>query len=145
MTEDEIKEFNEFISASPIRSEFIHILNHVKNLSRGRLMYKVEEFESEDKKPSCIKIYISTEKYQGYDKIIGRVGVDAFDKDKISYEIWWSDECYTLCNGVIQMQNWLTYLIQDKPFSFYGFHDLIRASREFRNVTTLIPIIGDEE
>jgi len=135
ISDQELKEFNEFANANPIRNKFLPILEHICKLKPKDC--SIEEFGDKNDKTVSIQYHIDA----GYkDPIDGRVCYDwSADinpklKDVVIFEIWWGGECYCLLDSVIRTQNMLTVLI--KKVKFESYEDQKKALRG----NTFIPI-----
>lgn len=67
MTDQEIKEFNDFVGTNPIRNKFLPIVHHLSKLTNQDL--DIQEY-SKDDETSSITFKIETNKF----KIEGKVG-----------------------------------------------------------------------
>lgn len=120
--EKELKEFNDFLQESPVRSQFLPILNHITKLKANDL--KIDEYKDKQNNP------VVTFQFKSCDGelIEGRTCFDWWAdtnpsvKDDIIFEFWWCDECYRLTHTPNQAMNQITLFLKrgcNKPM--YGF------------------------
>jgi hypothetical protein len=133
LTEAEIKEFNDFLGENKVRNQFLPVMHHICKMTKD---LDIKEYADKDENTTCIRFQVRT----GWGFIDGRVGWDAFDKNKISFELWWSEEDYCLLPTVVRMQNWLTLLIKRGDLPMYGFktYEELKAYRKCDTIQTLL-------
>ena len=116
ITNEELEEINNFISANPIRHNFVPIMEHIKKLNPKD--FSIEEYADIEGITSSIHFTIDI----GHQEpLIGKVSYDwAYPdkKDKIIFEIWWDEECYSLSyasceKSMTKLKNLLTMMIKD--------------------------------
>jgi len=134
MTDAELKEFNDFTGANPIRNKFLPIMEHICKLTKE---LKVDEFEDKEGNTSSIQFSI---KNKGI-TIDGKVCYDWTEKGRTNlfFELWWDDENYRCLYSPIQMMNWLTILWKGMGVPMYGYKTY-EELKTARRSETLLPI-----
>jgi hypothetical protein len=134
MTDTELKEFNDFVGANPIRNNFLPILHHICKLTKD---LDIHEFENIEGNTSHIEFTIK----HNEETIDGRVCYDwtAKGKTNLFFELWWADECYCCVYSPIQMMNWLTILWNGMGLPLYGYktYEELKSARKSE---TVLPI-----
>jgi hypothetical protein len=139
MTDSELKEFNDFLQESPVRNQFLPVLNHICKLKPKE--FNVEEWKDKKDKP-IIKFYVKT---NADVDIEGRVCFDWCGdikpsvKDDIIFELWWDEENYRRFDNRIKVMNWLTLLLSRGNLPLYGFN-IHEELKTYRKLETLVPI-----
>lgn len=124
---------NDFVGANKVRNQFLPILQHLCSLTKD---FTVDEYADKEGKTTCVRFQVKT--HHGF--IDGRVGWDAFDKDVVSFELEWGDECYRNCHTIVRMQNWLTLLIKrgGQPMCGFKTYEELKAYQKCDTVQNLI-------
>jgi len=138
MNDTELKEFNDFVGANPIRNNFLPVMDHICKLTKG---LDVDEIGDKDGNTTAVQFHL---KLKDYD-IDGRVCYDWCGdikpelKNNIIFELWWDDECYCLKHTLIETQNMLTILIRGagKPMYGYKTYEELKLAQRSK---TLLPI-----
>jgi hypothetical protein len=139
ITEEEVKEFNEFLVGNAVREKFLPILHHIVKLQPKD--FKMGEYADKEGR-SVIKFYIKT--HSDVD-IEGRVCFDWCGdikpsvKDDVIFELWWDEENYSNLHTPIKCMNWLTLLSGKGNLPMYGF-TTYEALKAYRKLETLAPI-----
>lgn len=116
MTNEELQEFNDFVTENPIRNNFLPILNHITSLKPKS--FEVTEFNDKEGNTTSIHFYINKEDDGGCS---GRVSYDN-DYKRMVFEFAWDEENYWLLKSLNEAKNFLTIYIKkirfDNPFDY---------------------------
>lgn len=139
MTDQELKDINEFMQENPVRNKYLPIFYHICQLKpKG---FSTEEWIDKDDRPA-IRFFIEAEN----DRFIeGRVSYEWWDghdpdpNDKIVFELWWDEENYGSFDSIVKTQNWLTLLIKQGMLPLHGLN-MYDSLKKFEKSEELMPI-----
>jgi hypothetical protein len=134
MTDIELKEFNDFTGANPIRNNFLPIMNHICKLTKDLDVYEFHNTGDKEENTSSIQFIIKNKNRT----IDGRVCYDWTGKGKTNlfFELWWDDENYCCLYSPIQMMNMISVLMGRLKLEGDTY-------KQIRKSETLFPIIHD--